>query len=113
MKKIAALHFFNDQWKDTKLLNLAIEKGPRPGVNTTMNSDILVPVNMELIKHIWKPTIFISNIKIYKVQDVLDSILAVLWIAANKMLLFSQETENTTYLCPIRFYNFPLDTQVY
>ena len=40
-------------------------------------------------------------------------LLAGLWIAANKMLLFSQETENTTYLCPIRFYNFPLDTQVY
>ena len=83
-------------------MNLAIEKRPRPGVNTIMNPDILVPINMELIKHSWKPTIFIYNIKTYKVQDVLDSLLAGLWIADNKMLIFSQETE-ITYLCPIRF----------
>ena len=70
-----------------KLVNLAIEKRPRPGVNTIMNPDILVPINMELIKHSWKPTIFIYNIKTYKVQYVLDSLLAGLWIAANKMLL--------------------------
>ena len=69
----------------------------------------MVPMNLEFIKDLWMPNIFIYNLKTYKVIDVLSK-LAGLWIDTEKNVLYSQAT-HITFICPMRFDKFPLDTQ--
>ena len=66
-------------------------------------------MNLEFIKDLWMPNIFIYNLKTYKVIDVLSK-LAGLWIDTEKNVLYSQAT-HITFICPMRFDKFPLDTQ--
>ena len=49
------------------------------------------PMNLEFVKDLWLPNIFIYNLKTYKVIDVLSK-LAGLWIDTNKKILYSQAT---------------------
>ena len=49
------------------------------------------PMNLEFVKDLWLPNIFIYNLKTYKVIDVLSK-LAGLWIDTNKFILYSQAT---------------------
>ena len=60
-------------------------------------------------KELWVPNIFIYNLKTYKVIDVLSK-MAGLWIDTDKNVLYSQAT-HITFICPMRFDKFPLDTQ--
>ena len=69
----------------------------------------MVPVNVELVNHLWLPNIFIYNLKTFKVIDVLSK-LSGLWIDSNKNVLYSQATQ-ITVMCPMRFDKFPFDTQ--
>ena len=69
----------------------------------------MVPVNVELVNHLWLPNIFIYNLKTFKVIEVLSK-LSGLWIDKEKNLLYSQATL-ITIMCPMRFDKFPLDTQ--
>ena len=104
--------YFNVQWEENRIW-LSEEFGREQagaGVNTTMNPDITVPMNLEFVKDLWLPNIFIYNLKTYKVIDVLSK-LAGLWISADKIILYSQAT-HITFICPMRFDKFPLDTQV-
>ncbi len=103
--------YFNVEWQERRIY-LGPEFGREqagPGVNTTGNPDIIVPMNLEFVKDMWLPNIFIYNLKTYKVIDVLNK-LAGLWIAADKTVLYSQAT-HITFICPMRFDKFPLDTQ--
>ena len=103
--------YFNVQWKE-KRIYLGPDFGREqagPGVNTTNNPDIIVPMNLEFVKDLWLPNIFIYNLKTYKVIDVLSK-LAGLWISADGNVLYSQAT-HITFICPMRFDKFPLDTQ--
>merc|ERR1719150_3199862 len=69
----------------------------------------MVPMNLEFIKELWVPNIFIYNLKTYKVIDVLSK-LAGLWIDPNKNVLYSQAT-HISFICPMSFDKFPLDEQ--
>merc|ERR1719150_2809153 len=69
----------------------------------------MVPMNLEFIKELWLPNIFIYNLKTYKVIDVLSK-LAGLWIDPNKNVLYSQAT-HISFICPMSFDKFPLDQQ--
>lgn len=103
--------YFNVQWQE-KRIYLGPEFGREqsgPEVNVTDNPDIVVPMNLEFVKDLWLPNIFIYNLKTYKVIDVLSK-LAGLWIGADKTVLYSQAT-HITFICPMRFDKFPLDTQ--
>lgn len=103
--------YFNVQWLE-KRISLGPEFGREqagPGVNTTGNPDIIVPMNLEFVKDLWLPNIFIYNLKTYKVIDVLNK-LAGLWIGGDRTVLYSQAT-HITFICPMRFDKFPLDTQ--
>ena len=64
---------------------------------------------MELIKNLWLPNIFIYNLKSFKTIDVLSK-LAGLWIDSKKRIYYSQAT-HITFICPMRFDKFPMDTQ--
>ena len=57
----------------------------------------MVPMNLEFIKDLWVPNIFIYNLKTYKVIDVLSK-LAGLWIDTDKNVLYSQAT-HITFIC--------------
>ena len=72
--------------------------------------DALVPVNVELVKDLWLPNIFIYNLKTFKVVEVLSKH-AGLWVSPENAILYSQAT-HITFICPMRFDSFPLDTQV-
>ena len=72
--------------------------------------DALVPVNLELVKDLWLPNIFIYNLKTFKVVEVLSKH-AGLWVSPENAILYSQAT-HITFICPMRFDSFPLDTQV-
>ena len=81
--------YFNVQWQESRIW-LGPEFGREqagPGINTTMNPDIIVPMNLEFVKDLWLPNIFIYNLKTYKVIDVLSK-LAGLWISADKTVLY-------------------------
>ena len=80
------------------------------GENMVTQDDDLVPVNLELIKSLWIPNIFIYNLKTFKTIDVLSK-LAGLWIDSRKRIYYSQAT-SITFICPMLFDSFPLDTQV-
>ena len=65
---------------------------------------------MELVKDLWLPNIFIYNLKTFKVVEVLSKH-AGLWISPENAIMYSQAT-HITFICPMRFDSFPLDTQV-
>ena len=66
-------------------------------------------MNLELINYLWIPNIFIYNLKTFQTIEVLSK-LAGLWIDANKRIYYSQAT-HITFICPMVFDSFPLDTQ--
>lgn len=83
--------YFNVKWQENRIF-LGPTFGQEQagvGVNTTGNPDIIVPMNLEFVKDMWLPNIFIYNLKTYKVIDVLNK-LAGLWISADKTVLYSQ-----------------------
>ena len=103
--------YFNVKWPE-KRIHLDPEFGREqagPGINHTHNPNIMVPMNLEFVKDLWLPNIFIYNLKTYKVIDVLNK-LAGLWISATHVVFYSQAT-HITFICPMRFDKFPLDTQ--
>ena len=59
--------------------------------NFQNNNSSPVPMNLEFVKDLWLPNIFIYNLKTYKVIDVLSK-LAGLWIDTKKLILYSQAT---------------------
>merc|ERR1719245_1315339 len=72
--------------------------------------EMLQPVDLNLINDLWVPNVFIYNLKTFKVIDVLSK-LAGLWVNAKKEIMYSQASQ-ITFICPMIFNYFPLDTQV-
>jgi hypothetical protein len=89
--------YFNVEWKEKRL-----ELGASP--------KHMVSVDLELVKDLWLPNIFIYDLKTFKVIEVLSK-LAGLWIDEDKGVLYSQAT-HISFNCPMRFDKFPLDKQI-
>ena len=100
--------YFNVEWNERRL-NVSPEFGASLRQGPNSSDPVMVPMNLEFIKDLWVPNIFIYNLKTYKVIDVLSK-LAGLWIDTDKNVLYSQAT-HITFICPMRFDKFPLDTQ--
>ena len=98
--------YFNVLWKEPRL---HISRNFFRELNQT-SPDSLIPVNLELVNDLWLPNIFIYNLKTFKVVEVLSKH-AGLWITPENAVLYSQAT-HITFICPMRFDSFPLDTQV-
>ena len=99
--------YFNVEWNERRL---SVQPDFGASLRPPNSSDpVMVPMNLEFIKELWVPNIFIYNLKTYKVIDVLSK-LAGLWIDTDKNVLYSQAT-HITFICPMRFDKFPLDTQ--
>ena len=97
--------YFNIKWNDKRIIidSRYVELDP------PTNLDIFRPANLELIKSLWMPNIFIYNLLTYKPQDVLSKMNG-LWITANRVVLYS-ESVHITFVCPMQFEKFPMDTQ--
>jgi len=101
--------YFNVEWYEHRL-KVAKELEEKNNLSKEAGEDaILVPMNLEFVKDLWLPNIFIYNIKSYKVIDVLSK-LAGLWIDADTKVLYSQST-HISFICPMSFDKFPLDQQ--
>ena len=107
------IFFHQDLWSESnRVSELELVPGTvEPGLDwaDTEFQYSLFPVNLELIKNLWLPNIFIYNLKSFKTIDVLSK-LAGLWIDSKKRIYYSQAT-HITFICPMRFDKFPLDTQ--
>ena len=106
--------YFNVKWPESRIRlrqDFGVEQAKSLGtnVNITNNPDIMVPMNLEMVNHLWLPNIFIYNLKTYKVMDVLNK-LAGLWVGGDYAVTYSQST-HITFICPMHFDKFPLDTQ--
>merc|ERR1711953_585552 len=97
--------YFNVEWTERRLFvdPELLEK------HNNKSGPLMVPMNLEFVKDLWLPNIFIYNLKTYKVIDVLSK-LAGLWIDTNKLILYSQAT-HISFICPMSFDKFPLDEQ--
>ena len=100
--------YFNVEWNERRL-NVQPDFGASLRNPETPTEPVMVPMSLEFIKDLWVPNIFVYNLKTYKVIDVLSK-LAGLWIDTDKNVLYSQAT-HITFICPMRFDKFPLDTQ--
>ena len=98
--------YFNVLWQEPRL---HISERFLQELNST-SPDTMIPVNLELVNELWLPNIFIYNLKTFKVVEVLSKH-AGLWITTNNDVFYSQAT-HITFICPMRFDAFPLDTQV-
>jgi len=96
--------YFNVEWEETRLW---VDPELEAQINST--GPVTTPLNLEFVKDLWLPNIFIYNLKTYKVIDVLSK-LAGLWIDTDKKVLYSQAT-HISFICPMSFDKFPLDQQ--
>lgn len=100
--------YFNVQWREPRLhINTGFFQDRMESPPT---EETLTPVDLNLIKDLWVPNVFIYNLKTFKVIDVLSR-LAGLWVSPNKDVMYSQASQ-ITFICPMIFDYFPLDTQV-
>ena len=99
--------YFNIEWQEPRL-NMLPSFGASRRPNNSMEP-VTVPMNLEFVKDLWLPNIFIYNLKTFKVVDVLSK-LAGLWIDTDKNVLYSQ-APHITFICPMRFDKFPFHTQ--
>ena len=66
-------------------------------MNFRLYISCFLSVNLELMKNLWIPNIFIYNLKSFRTIDVLSK-LAGLWIDAKKRIYYSQAT-HITFIC--------------
>jgi len=95
--------YFNVMWTEPRLVI------PSKFQEEFEEEGDMVPVNVELVNHLWLPNIFIYNLKTFKVVQVLSKH-AGLWVTKKKEIMYSQAT-HINFICPMRFDAFPLDTQ--
>lgn len=91
--------YFNLEWQE-KRLNVTPELGA---------SGTFVPVNVELVKELWLPNIYIYNMKSFRTLEVLAP-MSGLWIKRDKAVLYSQAVI-ITFFCPMKLGRFPFDSQ--
>jgi len=100
--------YFNVMWREPRL-EIPLVFLADLNSSSGLGQGSMIPVNLELVNQLWLPNIFIYNLKTFKVVEVLSKH-AGLWITRDKEIMYSQAT-HINFICPMRFDNFPLDTQ--
>lgn len=75
--------YFNVMWTEPRLVI------PTKFQEEFEEANDMVPVNVELVNHLWLPNIFIYNLKTFKVVQVLSKH-AGLWVTKGKEIMYSQ-----------------------
>ena len=97
--------YFNVYWEE-KRIRLGPTFGAEqvgPGVNATGNAGVTESMNLEFVKSLWLPNIFIYNLKTFKVVEVLSKH-AGLWVSPENAILYSQATHITFILTAVLAY---------
>ena len=97
---IAFFSYFNVEWTESRLIVDLDHASALEG---------LQPADVEVLKDLWLPNIFIYNLKTFAVTEIFSK-LSGLWMDANKSLLYSQAAQ-ISFICPMNFIKFPLDKQ--
>ena len=74
------------------------------------DSDQMLAVDAGFVKHTWLPNVFIYDLKLFEVSQVLSPQSGV-WVSADKYILYSQAVK-IKIMCQMNFAMFPFDTQV-
>ena len=90
--------FFNIDWQDERL-----------ELTKHHSNGGLMPVDEDLVDHIWKPNVFIYDLNSFEVVEVLGKMSGV-WVDEMKNVLYSQAVRMKLF-CPMDFGRFPFDVQ--
>ncbi len=91
--------YFEVKWDEPRLVS-----------NATYGPDASVPIDLQFLNHLWVPNIFIYDLRSFSALNVLKK-LAGVWIVGGKTILFNQACA-ITFLCPMRFDLYPLDSHI-
>ena len=83
---------------------------PRLVTNLTVHEDDMVPIDLQFLKNLWVPNIFIYDLLSFTALNVLKK-LAGVWIVGGNHVYYNQAT-TVTFLCPMRFDLYPLDEHI-
>jgi len=67
-----------------------------------------IPLDVDFLKNLWVPKIFVYNLKKFEVVEVMSKQDG-LWVDKQSKVFYSQ-LAYMTFLCPMQFNNFPFDT---
>jgi len=90
--------FFNIDWQDERL-----------ELTQHHSNGGLMPVDEDLVDHIWKPNVFIYDLNSFEVVEVLGKMSGV-WVDEMKNVLYSQAVRMKLF-CLMDFGRFPFDVQ--
>ena len=108
--------YCNTYWQD-KRIRLSSDYGREvltkdqindPNFNLTMNPNVAVPINPNMLQDLWVPNSMIYNLKSFEEMHVLNKLHG-LWISADYTVLYSTSA-HITFFCPMNYHKFPLDT---
>ena len=90
-------------WKDPRLIMTS------DSANSSEEKWIPMRVDESFINELWLPDLLIKHLKDFRLQEVLSKLEGI-WI--NQGSITYNIRTKITFLCPMAFDNFPLDTQI-
>merc|ERR1719320_1459219 len=76
-------------------------------VDQSLGSDY-IPLDVDFLKSLWVPKIFVYNLKKFEVVDAMSKLDGLMVNKHNNV--FYSQLAYMTFLCPMQFNNFPFDT---
>ena len=92
--------YFTVRWVEPRLINN----------NTNVDPGKWTPIDLQFLHHLWVPNIFIYDLRSFMALNVLQK-LAGVWILGGNEVNYNQAT-SVTFLCPMRFDLYPLDSHI-
>jgi len=99
---VALSMYFGVHWKEDRLI--------LPGDGHNNSGAEWVPIDLDFMQYLWVPNVFVYDIAEFHAIECLKR-LAGIWVVKDKELFYNQAT-HLTFMCPMRFNRFPLDTHV-
>lgn len=91
--------YFGVRWREPRLRNYD---------NTTIPS--WLAIDLDFINNLWLPNVFIYDLKEFKTIYVLHKLAALFVVKEGE--IFYQQSTHVTFLCAMRFEDYPLDSHV-
>jgi len=91
--------YFGVRWKEPRLKNFD---------NTTIPN--WLAIDLDFVNNLWLPNVFIYDLKEFKTIHVLHKLAALFVVKEGEV--FYQQSTHVTFLCAMRFEDYPLDSHV-
>jgi len=89
--------YFGIKWNETRL-----------DIRNRISNESFLPLDIRFVNELWVPNIFIYSLVSFTPLVCIKS-LAGLWVVEEKELFYNQ-LSHITFMCPMRFNKFPLDS---